>query len=342
MPEGEKYTVVGGRGVIVREAPAMDSYVVGELRKGTTVWIDGGRAIDGGAYRAHMVAPLEGYVTLKATLLERCPEAPAVAQGRQRAAAAEAAQKRAAAAAERAAAERAAERAAAKLAKERERAALLEAAAAPPAAAPKRRPAEAEPVAVPPLTAAAEAAFVAVFSRYRRDVLEAGDLDASRACDVLTRRFKASYARHLFETPASPEDAACEALDEMDAFVEDRRERRLARRRAARDAADAEQRRRSDGREAAAREKRAAEDERRRTLLSLRDDRDDRKVKRQVKKGPLSAPGAADAVLAAERERQDELRKRAARLARKPRRREEEGKDDGRSILQPAWVDERL
>ena len=80
MPEGEKYTVVGGRGVIVREAPAMDSYVVGELRKGTTVWIDGGRAIDGGAYRAHMVAPLEGYVTLKATLLERCPEAPAVAQ----------------------------------------------------------------------------------------------------------------------------------------------------------------------------------------------------------------------------------------------------------------------
>ena len=99
MPEGEKYTVVGGRGVIVREAPAMDSYVVGELRKGTTVWIDGGRAIDGGAYRAHMVAPLEGYVTLKATLLERCPEAPAVAQGRQRAAAAEAAQKRAAAAA---------------------------------------------------------------------------------------------------------------------------------------------------------------------------------------------------------------------------------------------------
>ena len=58
MPEGEKYTVVG------------------ELRKGTTVWIDGGRAIDGGAYRAHMVAPLEGYVTLKATLLERCPEAP--------------------------------------------------------------------------------------------------------------------------------------------------------------------------------------------------------------------------------------------------------------------------
>ena len=171
---------------------------------------------------------------------------------------------------------------------------------APPAETRAEKPAakkkDAEPlVPLPALTPMAEEAFVAIFTRYRRDVQEAGEVDADKSCDVLTRRFRESYARHLFETPASAEDAACEALDEMDAFVQDRRERRLRRKTAARDAAVEEKKRQREMADAVQREKRAAEAERQRTLLSLRDDRDDRQTRRQIKKGPLADRRLADA-----------------------------------------------
>ena len=55
------------------------------------------------------------------------------------------------------------------------------------------------------------------------------------------------------------------------------------------------------------------EAERARTLLSLRDDRDDRRTRHQVAKGPLADRDVAATIIEAERERQDDLRDRVRR-----------------------------
>ena len=55
-PVEERYEVVGKRGVIVRAAAAMDSDVVGELPRGTKLWVRGGQALETGA-RAPRAVP---------------------------------------------------------------------------------------------------------------------------------------------------------------------------------------------------------------------------------------------------------------------------------------------